>query len=115
MNGRAEIVGTVTDPSGAVVPGADVELRSVASGKIRPATTDASGRFTSGLPKGDYVIEVTQQDQSSCTDAHASRCVTGPCSPQYCRLVKSLRRLRWRQERSSSRQRTRNLQVCPVS
>jgi len=60
--GRAEIVGTVTDPSGAVVPGADVELRSVASGKIRPATTDASGRFTfSGLPKGDYVIQVTQQ------------------------------------------------------
>jgi uncharacterized protein YfaS (alpha-2-macroglobulin family) len=62
MNGRAEIVGTVTDPSGAVVPGADVELRSVASGKIRPATTDASGQFTfSGLPKGDYVIQVTQQ------------------------------------------------------
>ena len=27
FNGRAEIVGTVTDPSGAVVPGADVELR----------------------------------------------------------------------------------------
>src|SRR5260370_42027183 len=62
MNGRAEMVGTVTDPSGAVVPGADVQLRSVASGKIRPATTDASGRFTfSGLPKGDYVIQVTQQ------------------------------------------------------
>jgi len=37
-------------------------LHSVASGKIRPATTDASGRFTfSGLPKGDYVIQVTQQ------------------------------------------------------
>jgi hypothetical protein len=51
----------VTDPSGAVVPGADVELRSGASGKIRSATTDASGRFTfSELPKGDYVIQVTQ-------------------------------------------------------
>ena len=62
LNGRAEIVGTVTDPTGAVVPGADVELRSVASGKIRSATTDASGRFGfSGLPKGDYVIQVTQQ------------------------------------------------------
>ena len=61
MNGRAEIVGTVTDPSGAVVPGADVELRSGARGKIRSATTDASGRFGfSGLPKGDYVIQVTQ-------------------------------------------------------
>ncbi len=62
LNGRAEIVGTVTDPSGAVVPGADVELRSGASGKIRSATTDASGRFGfSGLPKGDYVVQVTQQ------------------------------------------------------
>jgi uncharacterized protein YfaS (alpha-2-macroglobulin family) len=62
LNGWAEIVGIVTDPSGAVVPGANVELRGVASGKIRPATTDASGRFTfSGLPKGDYVIQVTQQ------------------------------------------------------
>jgi uncharacterized protein YfaS (alpha-2-macroglobulin family) len=62
LNGRAEIVGTVTDPTGAVIPGADVELRSVASGKIRPVTTDASGRFSfSGLPKGDYVIRVTQR------------------------------------------------------
>ncbi len=61
MNGRAEIVGTVTDPSGAVVPGADVDLRSVDSGKTRSATTDASGRFSfSGLPKGDYVIKVSQ-------------------------------------------------------
>lgn len=61
MNGRAEMVGTVTDPTGAVVAGAGVELRSVASGKIRPATTDALGRFSfSGLPKGDYVIQVSQ-------------------------------------------------------
>ncbi len=62
FNGRAEIVGTVTDPSGAVVAGADVELRNVASGKIRPATTDASGRFSfAGLPKGDYVVQVMHQ------------------------------------------------------
>jgi uncharacterized protein YfaS (alpha-2-macroglobulin family) len=62
FNGRAEIVGTVTDPTGAVIAGADVELRSVGSGKIRPTTTDASGRFSfSGLPKGDYVVQVTQR------------------------------------------------------
>ena len=61
FNSRAEIVGTVTDPTSAVVSGADVELRSVASGKIRPATTDALGRFSfSGLPKGEYVIRVSQ-------------------------------------------------------
>jgi len=62
MNGRAEIVGTVTDPTGAVVAGANVEVRSGGSGKIRSATCDASGRFSfSGLPEGDYVIQVTQQ------------------------------------------------------
>ena len=62
FNGRAEIVGTVTDQTGAIVAGADVELRSVTSGKIRPATTDALGRFSfSGLPKGDYVIQVSQR------------------------------------------------------
>ena len=62
LNGRAEIVGTVTDPTGAVVAGANVELRSGGSGKIRSATCDASGRFSfSGLPEGDYVIQVTQQ------------------------------------------------------
>ena len=88
MNGRAEIVGTVTDPSGAVVPGADVELRSGASGKIRSATTDASGRFTfSGLPKGDYVIQVTHRDSRRLLRHSRLRCATGPCSPQYCRSV----------------------------
>ncbi len=62
LNGRAEIVGTVTDPTGAVVAGANVEVRSGGSGKIRSATSDASGRFSfSGLPEGDYVIQVTQQ------------------------------------------------------
>ena len=62
LNGRAEIVGTVTDPTGAVVAGANVEVRSGGSGKIRSATTDASGRFSfSGLPEGDYIIQVTQQ------------------------------------------------------
>ena len=70
QNGRAEIVGTVTDQTGAVVAGADVELRNVASGKIRPATADASGRFSfSGLPKGDYVIQVTQQGFKTAAEA----------------------------------------------
>jgi uncharacterized protein YfaS (alpha-2-macroglobulin family) len=61
LNGRAEIVGTVTDPTGAVVAGANVELRRGGSGKIRSATCDASGQFDfAGLPEGDYVIQVTQ-------------------------------------------------------
>jgi hypothetical protein len=60
FNGRAEVVGTVTDPAGAVVPGAQVELRRVFTGKTRTTRTDAAGNFSlSGLPGGDYVIQIT--------------------------------------------------------
>ncbi len=40
------IVGTVTDPSGAVVPGAAVTATDVATGQTRTDTTDQSGRFS---------------------------------------------------------------------
>ena len=59
LNGRAEIVGTVNDPSGAVVPGAMVQLRSLANRRLRSATTDASGRFSfSAVADGDYALEI---------------------------------------------------------
>ncbi|MBZ5549087.1 MAG: carboxypeptidase regulatory-like domain-containing protein [Acidobacteriia bacterium] len=60
FNGRTEIVGTVTDPSGAMVVGASVELRNVSSGKIRSAITNAAGQFSlSAVPAGDYVVQVS--------------------------------------------------------
>ena len=60
FNGRADIVGTVTDPTGAVVPGATVELRRVSTGKTRTATTNAAGHFSlSGVPAGNYVVQVS--------------------------------------------------------
>ena len=59
FNGRAEITGVVADFTGAVIAGASVELRS-ASGKARPTATDAAGRFNfSGLPDGDYTVEIS--------------------------------------------------------
>ena len=62
FNGLAEIVGTVTDPTGAVVPGADVEVRAISNGKIRRVKTDAAGRFTlSGVPVGDYEVQISSQ------------------------------------------------------
>jgi hypothetical protein len=39
------VVGTVADPSGAVVPNATVEIRNPVSGFERTATTDDAGRF----------------------------------------------------------------------
>src|SRR6202051_191860 len=60
FNGRAEIVGTVADPSGAVVAGAGVRVRNVSTGKTRLATTNASGQFSvSGVPAGRYEVQAS--------------------------------------------------------
>jgi uncharacterized protein YfaS (alpha-2-macroglobulin family) len=60
FNRRAEIVGTVTDPTGAVVPGAKVEVRDVATGKTLTTTTNAAGQFSlSGVPADGYTVQIT--------------------------------------------------------
>jgi Carboxypeptidase regulatory-like domain/TonB-dependent Receptor Plug Domain len=52
--------GTVTDPSGAVIPGATVHLTNGVSGFDRTATSDATGEFSfSNVPFNPYKIEVT--------------------------------------------------------
>ena len=42
------IQGTVVDPSGAVVPGAQVEARNIDTNFTRTLSTDADGRFEIG-------------------------------------------------------------------
>jgi len=60
FNGLAEIVGTVTDMTGAVVPGASIEVREISIAKPRTATANAAGQFSlSGLPSGEYVVRVS--------------------------------------------------------
>ena len=65
FNGRADIVGTVTDVSGAVVPGASIELFDFSSNKvqvaiIRTAKTNGSGEFSfSSLPAGAYRVQMS--------------------------------------------------------
>ena len=60
LNGLAEIVGTVTDPSGAVVPGASIEAREISTAKPRTAAANAAGQFSlPGLPSGEYVVKVS--------------------------------------------------------
>jgi hypothetical protein len=59
FNGLAEITGTVTDPTGAVIPAATVEVREVPTQKLRTAKTGATGQFSlAGLPAGDYRVEL---------------------------------------------------------
>ncbi len=55
------INGTVKDPNGAVVAGAQVTVRNETTGETRKATTDGQGRFkVEGLAAGRYVISVTR-------------------------------------------------------
>lgn len=52
--------GTVTDPSGAVIPGATVHLTNAVSGLDRTTTTDATGQFTfANVPFNPYEINVS--------------------------------------------------------
>ena len=52
--------GTVTDPSGAVIPGATVTIHNPVSGFERTATTDTSGNFSiANVPFNPYHMTVT--------------------------------------------------------
>ncbi len=54
------ISGTVSDPSGAVIPNASVHLSNSVSGFVRTTTTDATGQFSiSNVPFNPYRIDVT--------------------------------------------------------
>ncbi|MGC2163280.1 MAG: carboxypeptidase-like regulatory domain-containing protein, partial [Silvibacterium sp.] len=54
-----DIAGTVTDPTGAAVPGATVTVTSQATGAVQSVTTDAAGSYRIALLKpGSYVLVV---------------------------------------------------------
>ena len=58
---RGTILGTVSDTSGAVVPGATVKARNTGTGLERTTQTTAEGNYSiSELPIGTYNVTVTQ-------------------------------------------------------
>jgi hypothetical protein len=60
------IQGTVTDPNGAVVPGASVEVKNLETNLVKNASTDDDGRFSFlQLPSGRYSLTVTKQGFST--------------------------------------------------
>src|SRR5690606_24958133 len=57
-----EVLGTVTDETGAVVPGAHVTLLRIATGEKRQAITDNDGNYSFPLIEiGDYTVTVALQ------------------------------------------------------
>src|ERR1700722_4962941 len=58
---RAAIRGTITDPSGAVVAGAHVELKSPQTGLTRESVTGGAGIYEfDSLPVGTYQLTIAQ-------------------------------------------------------
>src|SRR6266704_3389206 len=58
---RGTILGTVTDPQGAVVAGAKVTVHNVDTGLERTTQTSADGSYSlPELPIGTYTVTVTQ-------------------------------------------------------
>ncbi len=56
----ATLAGTVKDPSGAVLPGAQVVIRNIGTGVARTLTSDSAGQYVAAsLPPGDYSVEAT--------------------------------------------------------
>jgi hypothetical protein len=55
----ATVSGTITDPSGAVVPGVSVTIVSQGTGLKRSALTDTAGEYRfAGLPTGNYSLRI---------------------------------------------------------
>jgi len=57
--GNANLVGTVTDPTGALVPNAKVTITNEDNGFVRNVTTNATGSYSApNLPNGRYEVSV---------------------------------------------------------
>ena len=56
----AQISGTVTDPSGAVVPNAQVIVRDIATGVEIQTASSAEGRYVAETANGSYLLIVTR-------------------------------------------------------
>ncbi len=58
--GNASVLGTVTDSAGAVVPGASVRVKNIATGRVQEVPTDEQGRYTiANLPIGEYEAQAS--------------------------------------------------------
>ena len=70
--------GTVTDPSGAVIPGATVHLTNAISGLDRSVTTDATGQFEiDNVPFNNYKLSVSASGFASQSQNFTLRSAVG--------------------------------------
>src|SRR6202022_2624410 len=72
----ATLAGTVTDPSGATVPGAQISVKNNATGVTREVTSDSSGLYTvANVIPGDYEVRVSAKGFSTAKHSGVSLAV----------------------------------------
>jgi Carboxypeptidase regulatory-like domain len=60
IGGAGTVEGNVTDPTGAVIPGATVEIANPVSGFHQSTTTDGAGQFVfRNVPQNNYHLDIT--------------------------------------------------------
>ena len=99
VTGRAQtqggITGTVTDSSGAAVPGATVTVTNTATSGTRNTTTNAEGLYTfPAVPPGSYELKVELQGfkTAEIPCIQGRRPADGATWTCRCRSVRSTRR-----------------------
>jgi hypothetical protein len=76
--GGATITGTVQDASGAVIAGAQISIRNVATGIVRDVTSDSAGLYTApSLLPGDYEVTVSARGFATVTQRAVTLTVGG--------------------------------------
>jgi len=58
---RGTITGTISDPAGAVVQGAKIEVKNQDTGQVFQGGTSATGNYVIAMPAGRYSLTVTVQ------------------------------------------------------
>src|SRR5215470_11181173 len=62
MAGTGQVVGTVTDPSGAAIAGATATLRDITTGSERVSTTNEGGRYNfPNVEPGKYTLTISKE------------------------------------------------------
>src|SRR5215831_2616265 len=58
QSNQGTITGTVSDPAGAVVPTAQIEIKNTETGVVYRGGTSATGNYVLSVPAGTYEISV---------------------------------------------------------
>ena len=67
---KGSISGSVIDPQGAVVSGAQVKAKNAETGVVFATTTDSAGFYRFNLlPVGTYTVEITSQGFKTTTQS----------------------------------------------